>query len=353
MDPLSFNFSKCFAIVSKGKTKFHQCTAPKKLGEYCGKHANSKTLKTIFDYGASLPTINPIDVYIVEPIIERPISESEKIKNYLKENEFLSTDNDNDKKLYDLLISLNKIKSTILTRNNSLKSSINNESDYLTFNPINEISEKDLYIYRDSENFNWGFHIDSICELIKYSTCNPYNTKEIPKEIIDEITDFNSKKKQIAEIGKPINIKQDDFILPKTEWDYIKMDCIEIFQIMDNLDQYTKCDWFLNLQKDQLRTLYKNIEDIWNYRTGLTATEKNKYIKSGKLFATPYQTVKTLNRYTVMKLLLSDFRKLITEGETRGERVTGAMWILSALTLVSEDAREAFPWLYQSAYIAN
>jgi hypothetical protein len=355
MSSTLFDFSRCNAYIIKGN---HQCSSPKKLGDYCGKHANAKSLKTIFDYGAIKPTLeiaHPTETpKPIEKTVERPLTEIEIISNKLKENGYSSSGNiETDKKTIELIGKIKILKEKWQVHYNEMKTLVNNESDFLTFTPINDLNNTEIYIYKDPDNFTWGFHIQSICELVKYSNINPYNTKEIPLEIIKEIKEYIEYEQELETVGKLIEKKEIEVILPKTEWDYIKIDCIEIFQIMDNLDQYTKCDWFLSLQKEQLRILYKNIEDIWNYRTGLTPTEKNRYVKGGKLFTTPFQTVKTLNRYSCMKLLLADFRKLVTEGETRGERVTGAMWILTALTLVSEDAREAFPWLYQSAYIVN
>ena len=39
---------------------------------------------------------------------------------------------------------------------------------------------------------------------------------------------------------------------------------------MDSLDQYTNPSWFFDLSKIQLRNFYLEVEDIWNYRLGLT-----------------------------------------------------------------------------------
>lgn len=39
---------------------------------------------------------------------------------------------------------------------------------------------------------------------------------------------------------------------------------------------------------------------------------------------------------------------LVKSGHTADSRSLGAYYVLAALTLVSEDARIALPWLYQS-----
>jgi len=39
---------------------------------------------------------------------------------------------------------------------------------------------------------------------------------------------------------------------------------------------------------------------------------------------------------------------MITSAEDRNDRIIGAMYIISTLTLVCNPAREAYPWLYES-----
>jgi hypothetical protein len=104
---ITFDYSKCHGMITKGKKDIHQCSAPKKLGEYCGKHANCKTLKTIYDYGA-IKTILEVVHHTEIPKeikIERPLTELEKIGNQLKEYGYNSIGNiECDKKTEDKLI---------------------------------------------------------------------------------------------------------------------------------------------------------------------------------------------------------------------------------------------------------
>ena len=57
----------------------------------------------------------------------------------------------------------------------------------------------------------------------------------------------------------------------------------------------------------------------------------------------------TCSNYTLAYILLNEFKRLLTEGKTIGDRTTASHWILSGITLVNRDARNALPWLYQSA----
>jgi hypothetical protein len=45
---------------------------------------------------------------------------------------------------------------------------------------------------------------------------------------------------------------------------------------------------------------------------------------------------------------MNTIRTMITSAEDRNDRILGAMYIISTLTLVSDSARQAYPWLYES-----
>jgi hypothetical protein len=50
----------------------------------------------------------------------------------------------------------------------------------------------------------------------------------------------------------------------------------------------------------------------------------------------------------LQKMNLSTIRMLITSAEDRNDRILGAMYVVTALTIVSPVAREAYPWLFES-----
>ena len=62
---------------------------------------------------------------------------------------------------------------------------------------------------------------------------------------------------------------------------------------------------------------------------------------------------KTLNDSLnkLSNIILDECERLITEGKTVSDKTTGALWVLSALTIVSKKARDALPWLFQAANI--
>ena len=90
---------------------------------------------------------------------------------------------------------------------------------------------------------------------------------------------------------------------------------------------------------------------MWNYRINMTINEKKRYVKNGILFADKVQVINKVNsKIKLGNILLDNFEKLVTEGENSEFCTTGSLWILSGLTIVNKNARDALPWLYQSAH---
>ena len=216
----------------------------------------------------------------------------------------------------------------------------NNSSDCSTFDDIKNIPTHLYFSFKSASQY-WGFHIATLKELLKYSKINPYNTCNIDDSVINRF-------KKLIDKQKNIEVEKDIILDPNIK---LNQRCVKIFQIMDDLKQYTQCRWFLDLNLLQLKELYKQLEDLWNYRINLLIDEKKKYVKNGMLFSDKVQVINKVNsKIRLANILLDNFEKLITEGETNEFCTTGALWILSGLTIVSKNAREALPWLYQSAH---
>ena len=56
------------------------------------------------------------------------------------------------------------------------------------------------------------------------------------------------------------------------------------------------------------------------------------------------------SRGSLKRIAMDIMEKLIYSAHTDENKNLGALYILSALTLVSQNARDALPWLYASVY---
>lgn len=225
---------------------------------------------------------------------------------------------------------------------------ITNSTDFAEFSDIKddkEISNFDFISYADCKNRHWGFHIASFKELLKNTNTNPYSTIEIPNDVINNFKALLLK----IEKTKSIEINKEKITDPKI---IIEQKCIKVFQRIDDLGQYTQCEWFLKLPLASLKELYKQVEDIWNYRAELKTEDKLKFVKDGKIFTKKINEINAIKSVNNLRhIILDDFYRLVTEGKTKSDCQTGALWILSAMTIVSYEARSSMAWLFQSANV--
>lgn len=297
--------SRCLAIIHSGS----QCKYKPKSNGLCGIHLKSYSLKS-----SSTPEPS------TEPTSETPLA---TLKN-----------TPIDPILDPIIDSIIDKKS--LQWDYFDPSTPNNETDFITFIPISSFNPEDLFFYHDQNKILWVFPKESFQLIIEKSNkINPYNLLVIPPETISRFNEFISQN--------PISSS------PVENDESVQNKCIQLFQIMDSLDQYTKVDWFMNLNHLGLYNLYRHVEDIWYHRANLSPTDKTKYVHNGTLFIEHPNEVATFDFETLQHYILNEFKRLITEGQTRGECTTGALWILTGFTLVSKNARLALPWLYQSA----
>lgn len=226
---------------------------------------------------------------------------------------------------------------------NNIKLSVNDE-DFLTFEDLSEIDNNLFYSFIDKDKRIYSFNINSLkihiddCKRRTKRPFNPYNNLDLSDDILnnfdilENLVNKNTKKHKIV-----FNDKK-QFIYAKA---------LDTFQKMDMLNNYTDVMWFLNLNIHKLKKLYAHAEDIWAYRAmHLTHDIRLKHIPNNDAFTVSVQDVyNMISKFKIQNMILDEFHKFITEGETIEERKTGALWMLTALVQVSPDAAQSYPWL--------
>lgn len=231
---------------------------------------------------------------------------------------------------------------------NFLRPSVNDD-DFLTMSPLSDFPEDEYMIsYADEDNKVWTFVIVSIKSLIdNMKAINPYTQQPIPSRVIKDILSLDEISKHApALLHKPAPIPIE---APKPTLHSI---CVDLCRTIDNLDHFTDIDWFISLDIIHLAKFYKELRDIWEYRANLTDDMKRAHVIDGKLFANPElasNNISNLTKTSLSMTIFNECKRLCTEGRTRHENSLGALWILTALTLVNKNARNAMPWLYESA----
>ena len=79
----------------------------------------------------------------------------------------------------------------------------------------------------------------------------------------------------MKELTSKLNLKDEDQLINKkkikqSKSQMIKQNTIDLFSDIDYCGYYCQPEWFLSLSMVYLKKLYKNLEDIWNYRLQIT-----------------------------------------------------------------------------------
>lgn len=237
-----------------------------------------------------------------------------------------------------------------------------NDSDFYTLEPLNKINFFDFFSYCDNNNFTYGFDINSLMILFKKPGIvkNPYNRDQIPFNIIKNATIIAKINKYLFKKSKPIEIENNlyrEAVIEKMKNirnKEVNTRIEEVFYEIDSLGNYSSSSWFKDLTAELYMNLLKYLYDIWNYRANMPTTVKRKICPFFNPFLDGLENINIRNRENienieVMKgICLTVIENIIYTGINNEYRQIGAMHVLSALTLVSPNARAGLPWLYES-----
>jgi len=228
----------------------------------------------------------------------------------------------------------------------------NNVDDFYTAEELDEIDYYNYFSYKDNDGFIYTFNIVSIHSLIqKRQYENPYNRKRFSDEIIHIIKkrfQYNKilHKTSIFEVYKPAELSLDNKL-------------INLFNHIDELGNYSSPSWFNELSLLQTKRFIYELFEIWNFRAQLSHQRKREICPpSGNPFysipTTAYMTSSNVHSIESLRTMsLSIMEKLVYSAQNDSDKNIGALYILSSLTLVSNNARNSLPWLYASVNYIN
>lgn len=231
-----------------------------------------------------------------------------------------------------------------------------NDTDFFTLEPLSEIEPENFFSYQDDKGHIYGFNVKSLSMMYdsQGSLMNPYNRYVFTGPMLQCIN---------ALIGKPKNRTNDEAEMEtfnrliELRTKPIETRITDLFYEIDRLGNYTVSGWFSQLSREKYLYLYKRIRELWNYRAML----ENDMKRSICPFFDPFQF--RMSRYSgyvntqrEREMTESDCRKmcviiienLIYTGRDDITKNIMVAHILSALTLVSSEARTTMPWLYDS-----
>lgn len=226
------------------------------------------------------------------------------------------------------------------------KTKCNNDTDFFTYDKIDEIDEKYFFSYKDHNSFIWFFDIRSFNRLVEMNQGNPYTRDEIPKDVIDRA---NKLSKLLSLTDKDNMIDNEEIILTKRQ--ILKQKTIDIFSQMEQYGYSCDIKWFLNLHARKLKNLYKNMEDIWNYRLNLSNQIKSNISPpNGIVFNIPVsQIMNNYNCESLQEIILNEVSKFNNAINEEYKKL-GYMYFLLGLGTVSVDCYSSHQWLMHALH---
>ena len=230
-----------------------------------------------------------------------------------------------------------------------------NDTDFFTMDDMVEIPVTQFYSYRDEDDFVYGFNIVSLYNLIQKEGLrakNPYNRSEFDSKVKES----GSSMIRISKVLKiPIEIELKNEVMDPAKRMELKI--LELFQTMNSYGNYANSEWFSDLSRNSHIRFARELVDIWNYRALLTAAKKQEICPphGTPFLGTPYFTntannasLNNLSIETLVKYNVQIIENLVKSAIDVDNKMLGTFYVLSALTLVSQPARDAMPWLYDA-----
>jgi hypothetical protein len=268
-----------------------------------------------------------------------------------------------------------------------------NSSDFYTMEPIHEIPHYLFFSYTDSNNFTYGFDITSLVELIKHNQntplTNPYNREEIDYNIKNKIVKlynithiiFPHIIKDTINIQSNSNVRGRNLSRLRAQRNHrrlhnnfeetityssrfaifnkmnelrsksIDVRVQELFIEIDLLGNYTQSSWFTDLSREQYLQLYQWLYNIWYFRGFIPREVRRQICCLNEPFYGRLDEITNPGEITleiIKESCLYVIENMVHTGVDLEYRKIGTLHALSALTIVSEDARQNLQWLYDS-----
>jgi len=160
---------------------------------------------------------------------------------------------------------------------------------------------------------------------------NPYTTEPIPQNIILDV------KEIIKSLKDEINYEDITEIIIRERKDAIKQKIVDLFSCIEQSGYTCQIEWFTNLSIRRLKELYKQLEDIWNYRSQLSnQMKRNICPPNGDIFGIPMTEVMNYSSKEDLQELIINETMKFTNAVSDSDRKLGFMYFLIAFGMVSQ-----------------
>jgi len=341
---------------------------------------NKKTFIKIVDEDLNIPNYKDYNNLLT---INYSVSQLKLIAKYYK----LKTTGNKEylkKRLYNYLyFSYNIINIQKIVRYNLTKKYIklhgpgfynktlcSNDVDFCTLDNLNNIPYNQFISFKDDNEHIYGFDVLSLYNLFMKVTknnktrianeLNSSNLLNVQNPFTNIYFSYNVLK-QLLEYIRLSNLLKIHIDLNYDDLAHLsinkqaEMKILTLFQRIDSLGNYTNIKWFLELDKYGLIRFIRELVDIWNYRANLSQETKREIVPPrGNPFYDEHINVNNLPQYNftqIRKYSIAIIDLMINKGINENSCLLGSYYVLCALTMVSSEAANTLPWLYEAVNV--
>ena len=323
-------------FINQNTDELNPCKYKKKYGGFCCKHkryylvdGNNIVIKNRFTYNISDYLVKDLTNYYYLRINNSKTKNKYKKKYYFDEVcKFINSLDEYEESKIIKIQSLMRKKIALNRTNNKC----NNTEDFYTYDPLNEIDYLYFFCYKDLKGFNWGFDIRSLFKLISMNYPNPYTTEKIPENVIKDV------KKKIQVMKENNSFEDINEIILRDRKASIKQKAVDLFSEIELNGYSCEINWFFDLSGRRLKELYKQLEDLWNYRAQLSREMKRLICPpDGRVFTTPVSEVLHYNcKEELQELILHESSKF-KNAINLSDKKLGYMYFIIGLSMVSPE----------------
>ena len=246
------------------------------------------------------------------------------------------------------------------------RSLCSNDVDFCTLDNLSSIRYNQFISFTDNNSHIYGFDIKSLYNLFIKSdnakknsnsnsnlsnVLNPFTNVFFSHSILEQLLEYIRLTKLLE---LELDLNYDELIIVSLN-KQLEMKILTLFQRIDSLGNYTNIKWFMELDKYGLIHFIRELADIWNYRANLTQETKRAIVPpSGNPFHSDHINIHNLPQYNfiqIKKYSIQIIDLMINKGINETSCVLGSYYVLCALTMVSSDAADSLPWLYEAVNI--
>lgn len=231
---------------------------------------------------------------------------------------------------------------------------LNNDTDFVTMEPLVELSWHRLIRVQDTQRpeFVYGFDVASLLEAGKEpSFTNPYNRQPFPATFLSGL---RSLVRLVALLGFSEVVQQepDKCLDTLSEEKKMELRAVQLFQRINELGHYSNFGWFWHLPQRGYFRFYCKLRDVWETRAQISLQTKREIVppQGNPFHDIPRRGVhqETFTEAEWRGKLLHVMEQLVTKGINKDSQVLGSYYVLGGLTMVCMEAALALPWLHQS-----